>query len=356
MSLVAAVAVAGLTTANAGSLEDAIKNIDVSGAARLRLQSSNIATGTNDYSKDGYTVDIATKVSDDTTVTVSFGAKDVNSGDNATVAAGAVGFTGFNVTYTGVANTTAIIGKQALGTPFTVASDLTGLDQSGNGILVVNSSTPVTLIGGYMDALDVAGYADLAIFAATANVAGLGLEAWYANTGVVAAGDLVTQFYKASYALTVEDIKLGASVQYASGKITGAAKNAITRYELKAAMGMFDGGIKYATVNKNGQTVAFDNTAAAKNGGMEGLIASAGTAMADGSSAMYYVNAKVLPTVKVGAWYLTAERSTTIDDSETIGYASWSMAKGTSLTAYAGNADINNQSESVTRLQLDYKF
>ena len=357
LSLVAAVAVSGLTAANAASLEESIKNIDVSGAARLRYQTED-KTAANNYTKQGYTVDIANKVADDATVTVSFTAKDVNSARNTTISDPNVQFSGFNVTYTGVQDTTLIIGKQALGTPFSVASDLTGTDHTGTGVIAVNSSTPVTLIGAFMEETNITApvtVTNIALAAAKGSIAGLGLEAWYAKS-LTSGGDLKTGFYKASYALTLDQVKLNAAVQHATGKLAAAAKNAITRYELSAAMGMFDGGIKYATVNKNGQTVAFDATAAAKNGGMEGIVVNASNTKADGDAAMYYVNAKVLPSLKVGAYYLNVESTNTSDDEETVGYAAWTVGKGTTLTTYIGSSDVNNVSGNVTRIQLDYKF
>jgi ACT domain-containing protein len=58
LSLVAAVAVAGLTTANAQPLEEAIKNVDVSGSVVYRYNDYNgqdgVTTGqtsTDDYAK-----------------------------------------------------------------------------------------------------------------------------------------------------------------------------------------------------------------------------------------------------------------------------------------------------------------
>lgn len=361
MSLVAAVAVAGLTTANAASLEESIKNIDVSGSARLRFNQSAKTANTDDYTRFGWTADFATKVSDDVTVTTSFYAKDAsptNIGNNGTLNDVSVQYNGINVTYTGIANTTAIIGQQALGTPFTVASDLTGVDQTGNGILVVNSSTPVTLIGGYMDS-NTAFKGEMFIVGAKGSVAGLGLQAWYAKQQVEAVGQAELTFYKATYGVTVSDVKLGAAVQYATGKVTGEATEAITQAKVTAAMGMFDAEIRYLGNNKAAGTtlanqVAYDGTAEAM--GFEGVIVH-GNSAGDGQSAMRYaVNAKVLPSVKVGLAYDTVDTTATNTDTETRAYAKWTMAKGTSLTAYAGSAEVSKKSDAFTRIQLDYKF
>ena len=63
LSLVAAVAVAGLTTANAQPLEEAIKNVDVSGSVVYRYNDYNGQddasvgqTSKDDYARNNYKV------------------------------------------------------------------------------------------------------------------------------------------------------------------------------------------------------------------------------------------------------------------------------------------------------------
>ena len=59
LSLVAAVAVSGLTTVNAASLEEAIKNVDVSGQFHYRLQDKDSAGSTINTDND---IEIGVKV------------------------------------------------------------------------------------------------------------------------------------------------------------------------------------------------------------------------------------------------------------------------------------------------------
>ncbi|MGB5791421.1 major outer membrane protein, partial [Poseidonibacter sp.] len=72
LSLVAAVAVAGLSTSlSAKALEEAIKNVDVSGTAAYRYddRSNDDQTDANNYSRNSYkiAVNLKSKINDDMT-------------------------------------------------------------------------------------------------------------------------------------------------------------------------------------------------------------------------------------------------------------------------------------------------
>ncbi|MEZ4692852.1 MAG: major outer membrane protein [Aliarcobacter sp.] len=53
--------------------------------------------------------------------------------------------------YTGIANTTVNVGKQGLTTPWTVAIDSDGNEQTGTGILALSTVGPVTLAAAYFN-------------------------------------------------------------------------------------------------------------------------------------------------------------------------------------------------------------
>ena len=190
LSLVAAVAVAGVTSANAGSLEEAIKNVDISGTAVYRYDdrdsdSSNITN--NSYK---VAVNLSSKVNDDlkfNTRTI-IGIDDVlgNSNDMAPITAqGPDVNAGFvlsqaNFTYTGIANTTIIAGKQAVISPFAVQADAAGDESTGTGIVGLVNAGPVTLGGAYYNNTNlVTGEQDIAGVAVLANVGPVALDAWY---------------------------------------------------------------------------------------------------------------------------------------------------------------------------------
>lgn len=211
ISLVAAVAVAGFSTANAQPLEEAIKNVDVSGSVVYRYDNVDDSKGFNtsfanaitsmsgtDYadfqeltgldaaipqaaaaSKLGIDPDkdrtdanrykvglnLSSKVNDyvkfnsrfiigSSTGFATLGAK--KDGNNA--GATAQGDADANVQlsnayfgFTAIPNTVVNIGKQGLTTPYTVAVDINGNEQNGTGILALSTFGPITAGAGYFN-------------------------------------------------------------------------------------------------------------------------------------------------------------------------------------------------------------
>ena len=184
LSLVAAVAVAGLTTANAQQLEDAIKKVEVSGSVVYRYNDYNSdtnyategsdaqtgtggakngtssgTTGTNATQNNNYKVglNVAAPVNDfvklNTRFLVSSGTGDFasletsdNGDSNVDVELSNVYFG-----YTGIKNTTVNVGKQGLTTPWTVATQVDGNEQTGTGALALTTVDNVTLAAGYFN-------------------------------------------------------------------------------------------------------------------------------------------------------------------------------------------------------------
>ncbi len=184
ISLVAAVAVAGFSTANAQPLEQAIKDVDVSGSVVYRydnFHSKNITAGANqpavasrdvdtnrykvalnlsskvnDYVKfnsrfivggaDNGFASLNAKASHYNTANGTFGTGRMGGDGNADVALSNAYF-GF----TAIPNTVVNIGKQGLTTPYTVAVDANGNEQNGTGILALTNVGPVTFGAGYFN-------------------------------------------------------------------------------------------------------------------------------------------------------------------------------------------------------------
>ena len=182
ISLVAAVAVAGFSTANAQPLEEAIKNVDVSGSVVYRydnfhneekLPSSTRTDG--DSGKNNYKIglNLSSKVNDYVKFNSRFivGSKDnggfasLNAGkEDTTINAngsrantrGADGQADVSLSnayfgLTAIPNTVVNIGKQGLTTPYTVAVDINGNEQTGTGILALSNVGPVTFGAGYFN-------------------------------------------------------------------------------------------------------------------------------------------------------------------------------------------------------------
>lgn len=177
LSLVAAVAVAGLTTANAQQLEDAIKKVEVSGSVVYRYNDYNSdindvisddtgtggayngTNGTSATQNNNYKVglNVASPVNDfvklNTRFLVSSGTGDFASLETSDGGDSNVDVELSNVYfgYTGIKNTTVNVGKQGLTTPWTVATQVDGNEQTGTGALALTTIENVTLAAGYFN-------------------------------------------------------------------------------------------------------------------------------------------------------------------------------------------------------------
>ena len=168
LSLVAAVAVAGLTTANAQPLEEAIKNVEVSGSVVYRYNDYNNDSndgvnpeGEGSTTNNNYKValNLSSKVND----YVKFNSRFLVANDEGDFAVGGLDTQGaaddnpgvslshayFGVT--AIPNTTVNVGKQGLTTPWTVAIDSDGNEQTGTGVLALTTIGQVTFGAGYFN-------------------------------------------------------------------------------------------------------------------------------------------------------------------------------------------------------------
>ena len=291
LSLVAAVAVAGLTSANAQPLEEAIKNVDVSGSVVYRYNDYgndyNANTSSDDYSQNNYKValNLSSKVNEDVKFNSRFIVGGADSGF-AKLDSSVNGDQNVDVTlshayfgYTGLPNTTVNVGKQGLTTPWTVAIDSDGNEQTGTGILALSTVGPVTLAAAYFNQtnLDDSGDAksvfdnglaptvitnegdqDIATVGAILTLGPVTADAWYIDAQELF--DSYTIGAKASF--DVEGIKLGADARYASlDTDAGTNDNAMAKLVLTADAGLVDGKIAYAMTDKEGGLTALDNDA-----------------------------------------------------------------------------------------------
>ena len=309
LSLVAAVAVAGLTTANAQPLEEAIKNVEVSGSVVYRYNDYNndakYSDGTNAEANGADTnnnykvaLNLSSKVNED----VKFNSRFV-VGQPSSTGTGDAGFaslktdkngdqnvgvelTNANFAYTGIANTTITAGKQGLTTPWTVAIDSDGNEQTGTGILALTTVGPVTLAGAYFnqtnldestdvrigafgdatltDSLgsplkgEINGGSDIATVGAIATLDSVTLDAWYLD--MKDTFDSYTVGAKADFDLT--DVKLGLDARYASLNLDNDSDdNAMAKIALTAKAGIVSGKVAYAWTDKEGGLTALDNDA-----------------------------------------------------------------------------------------------
>lgn len=226
LSLVAAVAVAGLSTANAQPLEQAIKNVDVSGSAAYRYEdrtSDNIGdnpTKTNEDIRDNYTrnqykvgLNLKSAVND----TLTFNSRTIIGTDTKMVSIdtdrtddeATFGLSHANFAYTGLANTTVIAGKQAVPSPFAVATDVAGGEDTGTGLTAVSVLGPVTVAATYLNQTNLmtAG-ADVAGLGLMGNAGPVALDGWYLDVAETSSADNGHQAYTVGAKAKVEMVNL----------------------------------------------------------------------------------------------------------------------------------------------------
>jgi hypothetical protein len=289
LSLVAAVAVAGLTTANAQPLEEAIKNVDVSGSVVYRYNDyQNDVIGGNDTSGDKTSnyykvgLNLASKVNEDVKLNTRFLVANA-TGDLQELNTGNQGDSNVNVTlsnvyfgYTGIQNTTVNVGKQGLTTPWTVAIDSDGNEQTGTGILALSTVGPVTLAGAFFNQTNLntsgdmkdtlnslspsnnAGTPGIATVGAIVAAGPVTIDAWYLDMNDV----FDTYTIGAKSNIDLGEVKLGIDARWASVDVDALdTDNTLGKIALTANVGIVNAKVLYAMTDKEGGLTALDNDA-----------------------------------------------------------------------------------------------
>lgn len=340
ISLVAAVAVAGFSTANAQPLEEAIKNVDVSGSVVYRYDNfhnaekldsnGNVTSDRKNTDANKYKIglNLSSKVNDYVKFNSRFivgsqtdgGFASLNAGkENTSLNAngsrsntqGADGQADVSLSnayfgFTAIPNTVVNIGKQGLATPYTVAVDINGNEQTGTGILALSNVGPVTFGAGYFNNTNLdksfelnasqdlgtgdnagkAGYfknvsgtatwvnqvdstlnggSDLYVATVQGDLDFVKLEAWYAG--------LQETFNTYTLAATsnldlAENAKLGLEARYVNLKLkqdfVGAnteTKNDMFRFAVDGKFSIVNARLAYTKTGKNGGLTALDQDA-----------------------------------------------------------------------------------------------
>lgn len=411
ISLVAAVAVAGLTTANAQSLEDAIKNVETSGSVVYRYNDykNDVTDGSDTNNNYKVALNLSSKVNEDVKFNSRFlvanssgsfaqadetkpsGMDNQNEGDENP----ALTLSHANFGYTGIANTTITAGKQGLATPWTVAIDSDGNEQTGTGILGLTTVGPVTLAAAYFNqtSLDkktdasvstlngtnklttttsnnvTEGYGDIITVGAIANLDFITLDAWYLD--LAETFDSYTIGAKADFDLS--DVKLGLDARYVSltldEKLNGTTDNSIAKIALTAKAGIVNGKVAYATTDKDGGLTALDNDA---NSTLLGWNLNA-NGKADADYWQVVAGVDILSNLNLSAnygniQYIASNATTAVEIEEEEIYAQLVYKMSKNLSTYArygtytkeyskdvGNGkDINDDVRG--RLQVEYTF
>lgn len=353
MSLVAALAIAG-TTASAQPLAEAIKNVDVSGTVVYRYNDKNFDDGASSVDNNyKVAVSLKSKVTDD----VTFNSRVIAGGANGGLAGASTQSTGddsidlaltwANFAYTGIANTTVVVGKQALATPFTKATDSDGKEQTGTGILAMSTFGPITAAGAYFNQTNL-GFAgsNTAVLALIGSFGPVKAQAWYLDID----NNFNQYFVKASG--SVGPVSLFA--QYSERDNDDNNDDiSLLKTGVSAKIGMFNGGFTYAKTGDDGSGII---NAVSTNSAIGYSVNFKGEKDTDG----YFIDlgAQVTDKLHVGLNYDKFEN----DDSDTEhkeAFIQLTYKHAKNLSAYVRYADGEDEGEvdyNRGRLQVEYKF
>lgn len=415
LSLVAAVAVAGFSTANAQPLEEAIKNVEVSGSVVYRYNDYNndeankLPADESSSTDNNYKValNLSSKVNEDIKFNSRFivGGADSgfatlntqeNSDGNVDVTLSHVYFG-----YTGLANTTVNVGKQGLTTPWTVAIDSDGNEQTGTGILALSTVGPVTLAAAYFNQTNLGrsggmlsdqdmvtyidrnnngvydrliddtiseykggdiGSKDIATVGIIADLSPVTLDAWYLDMA-----DLFDSYTVGAKAdLEVAGVKLGADARYASLNLDNdSTDNAMAKIALTAKAGIVSGKIAYGMTDKEGGLTALDADA-------NTTLLGWNLTMLNKADADYWqavVGVDILDNLNLSANYgnlqYITSATTDVEEEEVYAQLVYKMSKNLSTyvrygtytkdTTVSGTKTENND-DTRGRLQVEYTF
>ncbi|RXI48443.1 hypothetical protein CRU99_01205 [Malaciobacter mytili] len=407
MSLVAAVAVAGLsTTSSAKALEEAIKNVDVSGTVVYRYDDRAYDVQASDKDTNNYKIGLTlkSKVNDDVTAVTRFlvagadgGFASLNHTTGTDNDGNKHGDTNVDVTlsnvyfsYTGIANTTVNVGKQGLTTPWTVAIDADGNEQTGTGILALTNVGPVTLAGAYFNQTNLnasgavtldgvavgdgaktttylGGDKNVVTVGAMANIGPVALDAWYLD--MQDSFDTFTVGATAKFDLDAVKLSVGArhTALDADKELVNSAfakeDNSLTKVNVGLKAGIFGGSVEYGWTDSEGGLVALDDDA---NTGMLGWTLNL-NGVADAKFLKINANAQVLPSLNLALNYniLDKDKTTTraedLTDKEYYLQASYQMSKNFGGYIRLGKAELERVNDSdndgtIGRLQVQYSF
>jgi len=406
MSLVAAVAVAGLTSnAAAQPLEEAIKNVDVSGSAVYRYDDRDRDDDVKDSSANNYKigVNLKAKVNEDVTAvtrfivgsaTGSFASLDTTTNGDSNVD---VELSNVYFSYTGLENTTVNVGKQGLTTPWTVAIDADGNEQTGTGALALTAVGPVTVAAAYFNQTNLGNSGDvlpgmngttttagatltdsngdtvtlpsttttnddfgdknIVTLGLMANAGPVALDAWYLDLQ-----DTFDTFTVGAVAnLDIDAVQLKIGARHTALDLDGAnTDNSLTKITLGAKTGIFGAKLNYGWTDKEGGAAALDNDAKT---GMQGWTVQL-NGVADATYLQVGVNAQVFETLNLALNYHVLEEDVTdTKDTELYLQATYDMSKNLSTYVRFGQADLENQAangddvdRTIGRLQVQYSF
>jgi hypothetical protein len=369
LSLATIIAIGTISAANAQNLEDAIKNVEVSGTAAYRYNDYEGASTKNNYK---IATNLRSSINDD----LAFNSR-IIIGDGKTNPKGITtnaadteldfALSEANFAYSGVQNTVITAGKQALSTPFTIDRDAMGNEQTGTGLVATTNLGMVSLTGGFFNQTNLSstdGEAPITsgtitggedVYFATANltVENVTLDSTYIN--LLDTLDGYTVGAKAKF--DVAGIQMNPYARYSSINFDNYAKdNTLWKIGTDAQMGIFGAYVAYGQTNEEGGETGLDYSS---DTGMDDHWRVTLTGISDASVVYASVNTQVTDSVNVSINYSdlnAGSMSNDKDQSEIYGQASYQMSKNFKTFARLGQYDYDGDTSSMGRLHMQYSF
>jgi len=366
LSLVAAIAVAGMTNVNAASLEEAIKGVDVSGQFRFRAQEKSAAgkTGTD------VEIEVGVKVPVTENVTAVFKIDNAND-DSDSVTKGGVTIEDYYFSYN-AGDLTVNAGQQ------NIPGRMTDGDQ-GDGIVALYNLGNFTVGAAAFMTNNASDGSALAAGTTNALVGGtnyLDVEAQDLYSviamGTVGPVSLLAQYADVKDALDAYNLKADASIEMAKfgAEYTEVELDAISANEystakayISAKVGIVSAKVSYAKTGDDGSgsidsfagsTVTSNFSTETPSEYLMWNVGTAGRADFD----MFAVDASVAVTPKISlrAAYVAGEQGNAAnnDVTEALGQISYKVSKN--LNTYVRYADVEDQGSDYTRGRVEVKY
>ena len=389
LSLATIIALGSISFANAQNLEDAIKNVEVSGTVAYRYNdyeestssaNANRSVGSDSSNNYKAAINLGVKVNDD----VKFNSRliagnQTNAGEVGlnTQSEGDDNLDVFlseaNFDYTGVQNTVITLGKQGVTTPFTLSRDALGNEATGTGLVAAtHMGDMLSLTGGYFNQTNfdnndgglgtsaIDGSESFAYVTGTAAYAGVTLDATY--------GELEDRFDAYSVGIkgdfTIDELILAPYARYSSLDLDSTDdKNTLWKTGIQANLGIFGAYIAYGQTNEEGGTVGTD---AYSDSGMDDHWRVTLSGISDASAIYATVDTQVTDTVNVSLNYSEIDvgsKSNDIDQNEIYAQVAYKMSKNLSTYARLGQLekdgfydDGSDLDSTIGRLHVQYSF
>ena len=373
LSLAAAVASTGFVSANAGALEDAIKNTTIGGYATYRYDDRTIdnlndggasfSNSTNNRHK--VVLAVISKINDDLSYT--YAGAVASTSDTTTSSVDYMGGQLHSVysyfTYTGIQNLTLNAGQQTIDTPFTDTYDDIGETQEGTGLTGAYNAGPVTVVAGFMNqnkltgegytATDAVNSADLYVVAAKGKVANVALDVTAVDLEDTAEGFSAG----ASTSFDVDGVKVSPYARYTTLELDGGNENTLWFVGAKAAMGKLSGNISYTSTANDGGGVAFDDDAASVN---QGWGLNLNTDGATGNMTKLNLGYALTANTSIAINHNMLTNDTTavdVDSEETFGQLTWKPSKNFYAYLRYGTVETDGADDAQRgRVHMTYKF